>query len=97
MAKRIKQRLIVNQIRQYANAAGLSLKNWADKFNKFNPKLHSQRGPITFDPDAEAVKALQCQDIDPLKSAGYVVSEDLQEGEIEFLRQVLQSAPDTAP
>ena len=52
---------------------------------------------MTFDPDTETVEALQCQDLDPLKSAGYVVSEDLQEGEIEFLRQVVQSAPETAP
>ena len=52
---------------------------------------------MTFDPDAEAVEALQCQDLDPLRSAGYVVSEDLQEGEIEFLRQSVQSAPDTTP
>ena len=52
---------------------------------------------MTFDPDSEAVEALQCQGLDPLTSAGYVISEDLQEGEIEFLRQVVQSAPDTAP
>ena len=52
---------------------------------------------MTFDPDTEAVEALQCQGLDPLKSAGYVVSEDLQESEIEFLRQVVESAPDTTP
>ena len=52
---------------------------------------------MTFDPDAEAAEALQCQGLDPLKSAGYVVSEDLQEGEIEFLHQVVESAPDTTP
>ena len=38
------------QILQHANAAGLSPKDWADKFNKFNPKLHTQRDPMTFDP-----------------------------------------------
>ena len=40
------------QILQHANAAGLSPKDWADKFNKFNPKPHTQRGPMTFDPDS---------------------------------------------
>ena len=60
-------------------------------------KLHTQRGLMTFDPDSEAVEALQCQGLDPLTSAGYVISEDLQEGEIEFLRQVVQPAPDTTP
>ena len=49
MAKRIKHRQIVNQILQHANVAGLSPKDWADKFNKFNPKRHTQRGPMTFE------------------------------------------------
>ena len=39
------------QILQRANAAGLSPKDWADKFNKFNPKPHTQRGLMTFDPN----------------------------------------------
>ena len=56
------------QILQHANAAGLSPKDWADKFNKFNPKRHTQRGPMTFDPTsikppvelmAERMKSLQ--------------------------------------
>lgn len=38
------------QILQHATLARLSPKDWADKFNKFNPKLHIQRGPMTFDP-----------------------------------------------
>ena len=38
-----------NQILQHANAAGLSPKDWADKFNKFNPKQSTK--PMTFDPD----------------------------------------------
>ena len=38
------------QILQHANAAGLSPKDWADKFNKFNPKRPID--PMTFNPDA---------------------------------------------
>ena len=37
------------QIRQHANAAGLSPKDWADEFNKFNPKQSTT--PMTFDPN----------------------------------------------
>ena len=37
------------QILQHANAAGLSPKDWADKFNKFNSNLHTQRGTMTFE------------------------------------------------
>ena len=38
------------QILQHASAAGLSPKDWADKFNKFNPKPPID--PMTFNPDA---------------------------------------------
>ena len=47
------------QILQHANAAGLSPRDWADKFNKFNPKLHTQRGPMTapLSPETTAILA----------------------------------------
>ncbi len=38
------------QILQHANAAGLSPKDWAEKFNKFNPKQSTT--PMAFDPDS---------------------------------------------
>ena len=61
------------QIRQHASAAGLSPKDWAEKFNKFNPKPHTQPGPMTFDPiSVKPPVELMAERMDNLQTHHYV-------------------------
>ena len=61
------------QIRQHASDAGLSPKDWAEKFNKFNPKPHTQPGPMTFDPiSVKPPVELMAERMDNLQTHHYV-------------------------